>query len=143
MVAVDFLLTLQDGWEGPYWADAGTQRQLRSFDCLGLAAGVVLNLLDARYEGSGRTRRRVRVAYAALLQLMQLAWLILKPQSYMRHRGAITFIQRLRFWSAFVGMGLGAGVSSWATINIAVPIQRPLQPGSFWTFLTVVGAVPL
>jgi hypothetical protein len=142
--SIGCLLTLSDGRERQYWADAGTQRQLRRVDCLGLAAGVVLNLLDAGYEGTPatRTRRRQMVAFAGLLQLMQLAWLLFKPQSYMRHRVSIAFIQRLRWQAGFMGiMGLGAGASGWAAS--IVPIQRPLQPGSFLTFLWVVTVVPL
>jgi hypothetical protein len=143
-MTVGCLLTLSDGTEREYWADAGTQRQLRRVDCLGLAAGVVLNLLDAGYEGSGRTRRRVRVACAGLLQLMQLAWLLLKPQSYMRHRVCITFIQRLRWCLVcFVGLGMGLGAAEPALIDTYVPIQRPLQPGSLLAFLWVVCAVPV
>jgi hypothetical protein len=147
MGAFNLLLSLQDGREGAYWADAGTQMQLRRFDCMGLAAGLVLNLLDAAYEGShgglgsgGRTKRRAMVAFAGLLQLMQLAWLILKPQSYMRHRVSITFIQRLRWWSAFVGMRQGAAA---VPIYAIIPFQRPLQPGSFWAFFTIACVVPL
>jgi hypothetical protein len=61
------LLTLSDGRERQYWADAGTQRQLRRFDALGLASGVIFIILHGtRKEIDQWENRRALVAVAGL-----------------------------------------------------------------------------
>jgi hypothetical protein len=141
------LLTLSDGRERQYWADAGTQRQLRRFDALGLAAGVIVNMLHMTRREIGRIavqweNRRAVVALAGLLalslQLAQLAWLILRPQSYTRHRTIATIIQRLR-WTAFATILQRGASEEVISVN---PFRRP-QPGTLGTFLSVFCLVPV
>jgi hypothetical protein len=142
-----FLLTLQGGRERQYWADAATQGQLRRSDALALSSGIFLNVLDACYKGEDvglRMSSRVSVAAACLLQLSQLVWLILRPQSYMRHRVTTNFFQRLR-WKAFTFVVLGTLVTAEDTSNASgiIPFQRPPSRGTLGAFLTVAFSVPM
>jgi hypothetical protein len=133
------LLTLSDGRERQFWADAGMQRQLRRLDALGLAAGVIVNTLHSSSSELNQWKTgREWVAVGGLLQLAQLAWLILRPQSYMRHRTVATIIQRLLRSS----LALAQLEASEAVIFTMIPFQRPLQPGTLGAFLSVFCLIP-
>lgn len=140
MAAVNcLLLTLQAGRERQYWADAGTQRQLRRFDILGLVAGVIVDLVHA-YFTKRMPMPRVRSFITVLLQLAQLAWVVLGQESYMRHRTLANTVQRLR-GLAFTLTWLRHSTTK-AFVE-GVHFERQLQTGTLGTFLSVSVMLPM
>jgi hypothetical protein len=140
MAAVGWLLlTLQAGRERQFWADAGTQRQLRRFDILGLAAGIIIDLVHA-YFVKRMPIPRVRSFVTVLLQLAQLAWVMLGQESYMRHRTLANTVQRLR-GLAFTLIWLRHSTTK--DFMEGVHLKRPPQTGTLGTFLSVSVMLPM
>jgi hypothetical protein len=133
------LLTLQAGREQQYWADAGTLRHLRRLDILGLAAGVIIDLVHAYFTMRLLTPR-VRSFVTVLLQLAQLAWVVLGQESYMRHRTLANTVQRLR------GLAFTLTWMRHSTTKAfmeGLHFERPVQTGTLGTFLTVSVMLPM
>lgn len=91
---MDILLNLPPDVEPQYWTSPSTQQQLKQADTLGLAMGILSNLLMLAIFP--RPAARVYHAIIVSTQAAQLLWLWARPASYMRARFYINWAQRMR-----------------------------------------------
>ena len=123
--------------ERAFWQDPGTLRSLVWLDRLGLLLGVCTNASMA-WRTSGRVPRHMLALLLATtaLQALQAAWLLLSQRTYLRHRTAVTYAQRLR-WLISTSIGLLLPTTQ-VLAFFAMDVRR--HGGNLRGLLTLLGA---
>ena len=129
------LLVLSGSLEPLFWSSPAARRRLCFQDGIGSLFGSGANLI-----GFWLARRRLAVALClmtALLQLLQLAWMVFHIKSYMRNRHTANGFQRLRHVLVFIFMSLIS------TTSELYPFHRAKTYAGTWRAFTSVIIFPI
>ena len=139
-----------------FWKDPATQRRLLHLDVWGVATGLAINTLITAAIVAAPSRRDgpglLPPLSVLLCQLLQLLYLRLRTAGYLRHRNAITMLQRsLRICQVLYSFSLvtAAHTSRWIGREAAeVQSWRPMcillliAPGG-WALHTLHAVWPM
>lgn len=132
---MDPFLRLPASLEAQYWDAEDTHRQIQLGDVLGITTGALLNFVSISYVPL--TATKVYLTVVVITQLVQLVWLLKRPQSYMRRRYLVSLLQRFRVtFGVSLGLALRASDNFFREFHHSWDLQAP--EGRCRAFLAIV-----